>query len=187
MNIQEKIFSYSTILTFARIILAPCVLIAVLFHEPTIALVLFITAAITDFFDGFLARKLQIQSKIGTMLDPLADKLVIGTVLIMLVKFRGVNEIPCLLILAREFIVSGLREFLALLRISLPVSNIAKIKTVLQMLALFLLLLGSKGSTLAFLDVLGEVILWLTALFTLITGYSYLIAAIKYTINDKKK
>jgi CDP-diacylglycerol--glycerol-3-phosphate 3-phosphatidyltransferase len=114
------------------------------------------------------------------MLDPIADKLLIGAVLIMLVKLHKANEIPCILILMREFFIAGLREFLAEIRVSVPVSNLAKVKTFMQMTALFLLLLGSTGSKLFFVDSLGHIALWISALLTLITGYAYFRAALRY-------
>ena len=134
---------------------------------------LFALACATDFLDGYLARKFNLQSDFGTMLDPIADKLLVGSVLIMLVRFGQAQEIPCLLIMAREFLVAGLRDFLAQVKVSVPVSELAKGKTAMQMLALMLLMLGSKGSGIACMDLVGQVFLWIAAILTIVTGYSY--------------
>jgi cardiolipin synthase len=98
----------------------------------------------------------------------------------MLVKFEKVNELPCILILMREFFIAGLREFLAQLRVSVPVSNLSKIKTFMQMAALFILLLGTKGSGLDNFSEFGQVMLWIAAILTMITGWSYFHASMKY-------
>ncbi|MFP3034128.1 MAG: CDP-alcohol phosphatidyltransferase family protein, partial [Candidatus Tisiphia sp.] len=110
----------------------------------------------------------------------IADKLLVGCVIIMLVKKGAAGEIPCLLILAREFLVAGLREFLALIQVSIPVSRLAKIKTFTQMFALSALILGSKGSGIIYMDLIGQIALWIAALLTVVTGYSYLKACSKY-------
>ena len=114
------------------------------------------------------------------MLDPIADKLLVGSVLMMLVKFERAQEIPCLLILIRELIVTGLREFLAQVHVSVPVSELAKVKTAVQMGALTILILGSKGSGIESLDIIGQVSIWIASILTMVTGYSYLKASIKY-------
>ena len=114
------------------------------------------------------------------MLDPVADKLLVGCVIVMLVKKGRAGEIPCLLILAREFLIAGLREFLAIIRVSVPVSRLAKIKTFVQMLAITILILGSKGSGIIYLDLVGQITLWLAALLTIITGFSYFKVCSKY-------
>jgi cardiolipin synthase len=172
------------ILTMLRIIIIPIIIITFYFEDKVfayqLACGLFILAGITDFLDGYLARKYKLQSKFGIMFDPIADKLLVGSVLIMLVKFNRAEEVPCLLIMAREFAVAGLREFLAQVRISVPVSNIAKVKTFMQIIALSILLLGSKGSGIEAMDSFGEIFLWITAALTIFTGYSYLKASRKY-------
>ena len=172
------------ILTMLRILIIPIIVVTFYFDDKVfayqIASGLFILAGVTDFLDGYLARKYKLQSKFGIMLDPIADKLLIGSVLIMLVKFDRAEEIPCLLIMIREFAVAGLREFLAQVRISVPVSNIAKVKTFMQIIALAVLLLGSKGSGIEAMDSFGAMLLWVTALLTIFTGYSYLRASRKY-------
>jgi CDP-diacylglycerol--glycerol-3-phosphate 3-phosphatidyltransferase len=165
------------ILTLIRIIIIPIIILTFYFDDKIyahrLAAGLFLIAGITDFFDGFLARKYDLQTNFGRMLDPIADKLLVGCILIMLVKFRKANEVPCLLILSREFLISGLREFLAEIRVSVPVSRLAKFKTAIQMGALFILLLGSKGSGLHYMNTIGHVALWVAAALTIFTGYSY--------------
>lgn len=171
-------------LTILRIVIIPIIMVTFYFDDKIfayrLACVLFLLAGFTDFLDGYMARKFHLQSKFGIMLDPVADKLLVVTILVMLVKFDRADELPCLLIIAREFIVSGLREFLAELRVSVPVSKIAKIKTTMQIISLSLLLLGSKGSGIDNLSKFGSIFLWLTAILTIITGYSYLKESYKY-------
>ena len=114
------------------------------------------------------------------MLDPIADKVLVGCVLVLLVKAGRADEIPCLLILAREFVVAGLREFLAQVSVSVPVTRLAKIKTAMQMISMTMLIIGSVGSGIKWLDLVGHVFLWISAFLTLVTGYSYLHACSKY-------
>ncbi len=142
--------------------------------------VIFALASITDFLDGYLARKYNLVSSFGQMFDPVADKVLVGCILIMLIKAGRANEIPCLLILTREFVVAGLREFLAQVRVSVPVTRLAKVKTCIQMLAITVLIIGSVGSGIRSLDFIGNILLWIAAILTLITGYSYLHACGKY-------
>jgi CDP-diacylglycerol--glycerol-3-phosphate 3-phosphatidyltransferase len=180
MNIDKNLPNY---LTVARIIVIPIIVMTFYIDHPyayCIGAVLFILASITDFFDGYIARRFGLVSSFGRMFDPIADKLLVGSVIVMLLKKDTVNEVPCLLILSREFLVSGLREFLALVKVSIPVSRVAKVKTFLQMFALALLILGSRGSGITYLDLIGEIILWVAAFLTIITGYSYFKACSKY-------
>lgn len=164
-------------LTVARIIVIPVIIMTFYLENSKFAhrlgAVLFILASLTDFIDGYLARRFNLISNFGKMLDPIADKLLICCVIVMLVKNGIAGEIPCLLILAREFFVAGLREFLALLKVSVPVSRLARVKTFLQMAALSMLILGSNASNITYLDQVGQITLWISALLTVITGYSY--------------
>jgi cardiolipin synthase len=164
-------------LTIARILCIPIIILTFYFEDVIfarrISAFLFLIAAITDFFDGYIARKFNLQSNFGRMLDPIADKLIVSSIMIMLVKYRKINEIPCILIMMREIVVTGMREFLANTNISVPVSNLAKIKTFVQMAAIFLLLIGNKGSMLDFVDISGKILLWIAAILTVFTGYSY--------------
>ncbi|XVN41507.1 MAG: CDP-diacylglycerol--glycerol-3-phosphate 3-phosphatidyltransferase [Rickettsia endosymbiont of Argas persicus] len=180
MKIDKNLPNY---LTIARIATIPIIVLTFYVNSSLarkLGALLFVLASITDFLDGYIARKYNLVTSFGKMFDPIADKLLIGCVIIMLLKKGNIDEIPCLLILAREFLVSGLREFLALVKVSIPVSRLAKTKTFLQMFALSILVLGSKGSNLLYLDSIGEIILWVAASLTIITGYSYFKACKKY-------
>lgn len=172
------------ILTALRILVIPIIILTFYFDDTIIAhqvsAFLFLIACITDFFDGYIARKFNIESNLGKMLDPIADKILVGAILIMLTKFKKVSELPCILILTREFAVAGLREFLAEIHVSVPVSRLAKIKTFMQMAALFILLLGTQGSGIQYFNEFGQIALWLAASITVFTGWSYFRAAIRY-------
>lgn len=181
MQIDKNIPNYLTIL---RIVAIPLIIMTFYFEDSKFAHrfggVLFALASLTDFFDGYLARKYNIVSSFGKMFDPIADKVLVGCVLVMLVKEGIADEIPCLLILAREFTVAGLREFLAQVRVSVPVTRLAKVKTTLQMLSMTMLIVGSVGSGIESLDLVAHVFLWISAILTIVTGYSYLQACSKY-------
>lgn len=174
---KQNIPNYLTVL---RIAVIP-VMLAV-FHLPDglgnwLAAFLFVIASVSDFLDGWLARKWQVQSSLGRFLDPIADKLLIAAILIMLVDARviyGWHIVPAIGILCREILVSGLREFLAELKISVPVTYLAKWKTGVQMGALFFLLLGPVTPEWAGGESIGLLLLWVAALLTLYTGYNYL-------------
>ncbi|MCT4634880.1 MAG: CDP-diacylglycerol--glycerol-3-phosphate 3-phosphatidyltransferase [Rickettsiales bacterium] len=171
------------ILTASRIISIP--LIIIFYHiggiyGEIISSCLFLLACITDFLDGYLARTYSIQSKLGKFLDPIADKLLIGSVMLILVYYKKADLLPAIAIICREILVSGLREFLAEIRVSIPVSNLAKIKTGFQMSAMFMLLVGNEGSNFQYMDILGSIALWIAAGLTLFTGYVYLRASIKH-------
>lgn len=145
---------------------------------------LFVVASVTDYLDGLLARRWAQQSAFGTFLDPIADKLVVAVALFMLAahdQIVGWTLLPALVILCREILVSGLREFLGPLRVRLPVTPLAKWKTTVQMVAIALLLLGDAVPTAEFA---GEVALWAAALLTLITGWSYLRAGFPHMTED---
>ena len=140
------------ILTIGRIIIVPFFVIAFFlpgFYGDIIALILFIVASFTDFLDGMLARMMEQESKLGELLDPIADKIIVAAALILLVMngtIKNYEVIAAIIILTREILVSGLREFLAKGRIKLPVSNLSKLKTVLQMVSIGLLLSGETGN-----------------------------------------
>jgi cardiolipin synthase len=140
---------------------------------------LFILASVTDYLDGYLARAWGQQSRFGQFLDPIADKILVAAALLMLVAHQLVTEwtvLPALVILAREFLVSGLREFLAQVKVGLPVSRLAKWKTAVQMVAIAVMLGGGAGeSLLPWLPLtrIGEAVLWIAAAITLVTGYDY--------------
>ncbi|MGC0372215.1 MAG: hypothetical protein DGJ47_000923 [Rickettsiaceae bacterium] len=174
MIIDKNIPNYLTIL---RMISIPLIIMTFYLDDYIFARRLggsiFIAASLTDFLDGYIARKFNIVSRFGKTFDPIADKVLVACVLLMLVKNGRANEIPCLLILAREFIVSGLRESLIRSKISVPVSNLAKTKTVLQMTAITILIIGTKGSGIPYIDEIGSLMLWVSTILTLISGYSY--------------
>ena len=161
------------LLTGARILAIPAMIGA--FYIPGdfgkwATCAIFTIAAITDYFDGYLARSLSMQSPLGRMLDPIADKLLVGAAILMLVHFDRSPILPALVILCREILVSGLREFLAEVRVGLPVSRLAKWKTGVQMTAIGFLLAGSAAPWWLFADQVGWYGLWLAAGLTLITG-----------------
>ncbi|MBF0333280.1 MAG: CDP-diacylglycerol--glycerol-3-phosphate 3-phosphatidyltransferase [Alphaproteobacteria bacterium] len=178
--------SLPNLLTFSRIAVIPLVAGTFYLEGPWTnwaACGLFVAAAITDFFDGYVARSRNQISTLGRFLDPIADKLLISAVLLMLAAFDRVSDVsvlPALVILLREILVSGLREFLAELRVGMPVSRLAKWKTALQMIALPVLLVGDSGPTFLATRQIGEVCLWAAAALTLITGYDYLRAGLKH-------
>ena len=148
-----------------------------------LACALFAIAAITDFFDGYIARATRQQSVLGRFLDPVADKLLVSAALLMMVGFgqiTGYVILPAVVILCREILVSGLREFLATLRVSVPVSALAKWKTLIQMIAIGFLIVGDAGPAALPVRLIGEIGLWVAAMLTLITGYDYLRVGIKH-------
>ena len=186
------------LLTIGRIIIVPFFVLAFYlpgFYGDLTALILFIIASFTDFLDGMLARILGEESKLGELLDPIADKIIVATALILLVMdgtIKSYEVIAAIIILTREILVSGLREFLAKGQIKMPVSNLAKLKTVLQMVSIGLLLSGDTGNKiLNFQDynaqTIGIVLLWLSAALTLYTGYDYMRKGIDHAISEDNK
>tara|TARA_Y100001970_G_C13779370_1_gene624581 strand:+ start:72 stop:656 length:585 start_codon:yes stop_codon:yes gene_type:complete len=186
------------ILTIGRIIIVPFFVLAYYlpgFYGDLTALILFVIASFTDFLDGMLARILGEESKLGELLDPIADKIIVATALILLVMdgtIRSYEVIAAIIILTREILVSGLREFLAKGQIKMPVSNLAKLKTVLQMVSIGLLLSGETGNKiLNFQDynaqTIGIILLWLSAALTLYTGYDYMRKGIDHAISEDNK
>ena len=177
------------ILTSARITLVP-VLVSTFFISGDIgrwiAVGIFLAASVTDYVDGYLARALQQQSSLGTMLDPIADKLLVAAALLLLAAnetIAGISLFAAVIILSREILVSGLREFLATLQVSVPVTQLAKWKTAIQMTAVTFLLCGPEGRELFwFTSELGIVLLWVAAMLTLYTGYDYFRAGMHHVI-----
>lgn len=163
-------------LTIIRIGLIP-ILIMSFYLEGNIgnwvAASIFTFASITDYFDGFLARTFNAYSDFGRVLDPIADKLLVAATLMMLVHLEKAPIIPAILILCREILVSGLREYLAEFKVSIPVTNLAKFKTVIQFIAIIILILGDKGGGLSYITLIGQIAIWIAAALTLITGYAY--------------
>ena len=186
------------ILTIGRIIIVPFFVLAFYlpgFYGDLTAFTLFVIASFTDFLDGMLARMMGQESKLGELLDPIADKIIVATALILLVMsgtIKNYEVIAAIIILTREILISGLREFLARGQIKLPVSNLAKLKTFLQMVAIALLLAGETGNRiLNFQDYnaqsIGMILLWLSAFLTLYTGYEYLRKGIDHAMSEDNK
>ena len=193
MNI--KIPNY---LTIGRIIIVPFFVIAYYlpgFYGDIIPLALFLIASFTDFLDGLLARMYKEESKLGELLDPIADKIIVAAALILLVMdhtIKNYEVIAAIIILTREILISGLREFLAKGKIKMPVSNLAKLKTFLQMFSISILLTGETGNRIInFQDynaqTIGIILLWFSAFLTLYTGYDYLRKGIDHAISEDEK
>jgi cardiolipin synthase (CMP-forming) len=184
-------FSLPNMLTYGRVAAVPVVVVCMFWPEEFwmrwVALGVFSAAGITDYFDGYLARVWSQQSALGRMLDPIADKLLVAACLLMLVADRTISSWSiwaAIVILSREILVSGLREYLAELRVSVPVSTVAKWKTTLQIVAVGFLIAGPAGETvLPGTVMIGLVLLWIAALLTLYTGWDYFRAGIHHVID----
>ena len=185
-------------LTIGRIIIVPIFVISFYlpgFYGDIIPFVLFISASFTDFLDGLLARMYKEESKLGELLDPIADKILVAAALILLVMngtIKNYEVVAAIIILTREILISGLREFLAIGKIKLPVSNLAKLKTFLQMFSISILLTGETGNKIInFQDynaqTIGIILLWFSAFLTLYTGYDYLRKGIDHAISEDEK
>ncbi|MBN8827145.1 MAG: CDP-diacylglycerol--glycerol-3-phosphate 3-phosphatidyltransferase [Sphingobacteriia bacterium] len=172
--------SLPNILTLSRIVVIPIIVGLFYLDFRTLCAILFLYASVTDFLDGYFARAWSMQTNLGRALDPIADKLLVGAVIIALLDNSQIDVFPSLAIICREILVSGLRELLAELRISVPVSNLAKIKTAVQMSALFLLVLGQEGGGHIIIPILGRIAIWIAAILTLITGYAYVKSGVEH-------
>ena len=193
---QAGPWSIPNLLTYARIAVVPLVVLCFDLEERGKstdvarwwALGLFVFASITDFFDGYLARIWEQSSSLGKMLDPIADKLLVSACLLLLAAdgvIAGWSIWAAVVILSREILVSGLREYLADLKVSVPVTQLAKWKTTLQMFALGFLLAGPAGDKVFPLCTqTGLVLLWISAVVTLITGWDYFRAGLKHVIEE---
>ncbi len=176
----------SNILTLIRIAVIPIIVFCIYLKNPYfgwIAFILFCLASISDYFDGYLARLRNEVTNFGTFLDPIADKLLVAAVILILTSkgiIRDWDTIPALIILLREITVSGLREYLAGVKISIPVTRIAKLKTLLQLSALALLILFENSIDINPIFYLGKIFLWVSGLLTLYTAYDYIKASIKH-------
>jgi len=176
--------SLPNLLTLSRILAIPIV-VATFYvsgdYARWFACALFSAAGVTDWLDGHMARRWAQQSELGRFLDPIADKLLVAATLFMLVAMDRLSPrtfLPALVILCREILVSGLREYLAELRVGLPVSKLAKWKTAIQMVAIGVLIVGDAGPGFLPVAAIGEIMLWVAALLTLVTGYDYLRAGL---------
>jgi cardiolipin synthase (CMP-forming) len=174
------------LLTLSRIALIPIIMAA--FYTDNhlgrwVATLAFISACFTDFLDGYVARLWSQTSRFGQFLDPVADKLLVASTLLMLVGFgriQPVSFLPAIIILCREILVSGLREYLSDLHVKMPVTYLAKWKTAAQMIAISLLLIGDISPFGTLVNMIGELLLWTAAVLTLITGYAYLKANLRH-------
>ena len=179
-------YNLPNIITLFRIAIIPIILIMIITKGTTngwVAFILFCIAGISDFFDGYLARIRKEQTSFGEILDPIADKLLVASVILILTAkgtIEGWTTIPALIILLREIIVSGLREFLAGIKVSIPVSRVAKLKTFLQISALAILILDESGIEVIPFLLFGKFALWLAATLTLYTGYDYFRSGFKH-------
>jgi cardiolipin synthase len=185
------LFNLANILTFSRILVIPGV-VGSFFAQSLIgdwtAASLFIIACITDFLDGYIARRWHQVSPLGQFLDPIADKLLVATMLLMLVGFdriQGADLLPALIILLREILVSGLREFLSELQVKIPVDRLAQWKTAVQMVALSALVIDGPHGSYPILGKVGDWSLWGAASLTVVTGYTYLTAGLRIMIATK--
>ncbi|MEE9139655.1 MAG: CDP-diacylglycerol--glycerol-3-phosphate 3-phosphatidyltransferase [Alphaproteobacteria bacterium] len=181
------------LLTLSRIAAIP-VIVALFYIEGDTArwaaLAVFSAAAVTDYFDGYFARLRREHSMLGRFLDPIADKLLIASVILLLVAFdriTGWTVIPALIILSREIMVSGLREFLAGLNVRVPVSRLAKWKTTIQMFAMGFFIVGDASPDVIPAILIGEIGLWSAALLTLVTGYSYFRSGFAHMIRSGRE
>ena len=179
------------VLTYLRILAVPAVVLCLLLIPGDAgrwwALAVYVVACVTDWLDGFLARVWRLQSLLGRILDPIADKLLVGATLLMLTHDNTIDRMhvaAAVIILCREILVSGLREFLAELNVKVHVTQLAKWKTTMQMVALGVLLAGPAGDRIMpGVTWTGLAMLWMAALLTLWTGYDYLKAAVRTAID----
>lgn len=179
-------YNVPNLLTLSRIVVIPVIFLSVYIKSPAWLLIcgiLFIFASITDYFDGYLARKYKTESKFGMLLDPIADKLLVTAALVLILVNKlvlPISYIPIIVILCREILVSGLREFLSTFQVGMPVTRLAKWKTGFQMTALSMILVGYCFGP------LGEVLLWIAGVLTAITGYQYFQKSIDYIKSEEK-
>lgn len=180
---MQKLPNY---LTFLRILAIPFVVASFSFPGRFWAwfgFTVFVAASVTDFFDGYLARKFKSNSSLGRVLDPIADKLLVSATLLAMAAYDRLGYTglwPAVIILCREILVSGLREFLAEIKVGMPVTRLAKWKTGFQMTAIPMLMVADFSPWFCYFGEIGEVLFWLAATLTVITGYDYLKAGLKH-------
>jgi cardiolipin synthase len=183
------VYNLPNLLTISRIVVIPVIFLSIYIHNvawATFAAILFIIAAITDYFDGYLARSRNETSAFGRLLDPIADKLLVVAALVIVLAngmVHPISYIPVIVILCREVLVSGLREFLAEVKVGMPVTRLAKWKTAFQMTALSCILMGHLN----WARVLGEGLLWVAGVLTFITGYEYFQKSLDYVRSTESK
>ncbi|RIK88731.1 MAG: CDP-diacylglycerol--glycerol-3-phosphate 3-phosphatidyltransferase [Hyphomicrobiales bacterium] len=193
---SKRAFNLPNMLTYARILAVPLIVLCFYLEgriRPTdwwrwAAFSIFIAASITDYLDGYIARIWKQTSNIGKMLDPIADKLLVSAALLLLAYDRTIDKWSlwaAIIILCREILVSGLREYLAALKVSVPVTQLAKWKTTIQLVAIGFLLAGPAGDkVLPYTTEIGLALLWVSAIVTLYTGYDYFRAGLKHIIEE---
>ncbi|MEE6207655.1 MAG: CDP-diacylglycerol--glycerol-3-phosphate 3-phosphatidyltransferase [Alphaproteobacteria bacterium] len=185
-------YNVPNILTISRIALIPFIFLSIFFTSSSyaiLALIMFIVASITDYLDGYLARAWNETSAFGRLLDPIADKLLVATALVVILAKKDFMNcpytvIPVFVILCREILVSGLREFLREVNVGLPVTKLAKWKTAFQMIALGMMLGKDVHQNWSYL---GEFLLWVAAVLTFITGYQYYQKSLDYVRSEEAK
>ena len=191
-------FKIPNILTIGRIIILPIFIFTFFlpgFFGDLIAFFLFVLASFTDYLDGLLARLFKEESKLGELLDPIADKILVSTALLLLIMngtIKNFEVIAAIIIITREIIISGLREFLAKGSISMPVTSLSKLKAFIQMFAIAVLLTGDFGNKIVnFQDynaqTIGIILLLLSASITLYTGYGYIVKGIDHALSEDDK
>ena len=191
-------FKIPNILTIGRIIIVPIFVLTFFlpgFFGDLIPFFLFVLASFTDYLDGLLARIFKEESKLGELLDPIADKILVSTALLLLIMngaIKNFEVIAAIIIITREILISGLREFLAKGSIAMPVTSLSKLKAFIQMFAISVLLTGDFGNKIInFQDynaqTIGIILLWLSAFLTLYTGYDYFVKGIDHAISEDKK
>ena len=191
-------FKIPNILTIGRIIIVPIFVLTFFlpgFFGDLIPFFLFVLASFTDYLDGLIARIFKEESKLGELLDPIADKILVSTALLLLIMngtIKNLEVIAAIIIITREIIISGLREFLAKGSISMPVTSLSKLKAFIQMFAISVLLTGDIGNKIINFQeynaqTIGIVLLWLSAFLTLYTGYDYLRKGIDHAIDQDSK
>src|ERR1700712_3305 len=198
ISMASRAYNIPNLLTYGRILAVPLIVLcffvegklAISDTARWVALWIFVIASITDFLDGYLARIWNQTSNIGRMLDPIADKLLISVSLLLMAAdpektIEGWSLWAAIIILCREILVSGLREYLAALKVSVPVTRIAKWKTTVQMVAIGFLLAGPAGDKLLpYTTQMGIVLLWIAALLTIYSGYDYFRAGLKHIVDE---
>jgi len=179
------------IITISRIVVIPFFVAAFFIADEKLLNItvatLFLIAGFSDYFDGYFARKWNVQSQVGKFLDPIADKLLVLAALIMLIYIGRADVIAALIILIREITVSGLREFLGQNNVTLPVSELAKWKTAIQMLAIMILIIGPEFGSHSNTLLIGNSGLWIAAALTWITGYTYLKSGLNVILKPQEK
>ncbi len=189
---RPNLIGVPNMLTYARIAAVPALVLCMLLLDGDgrhwAACGIFVAACITDWLDGYMARVLAQHSSLGRMLDPIADKLLVGGAIVMLVEdqsIAGISVVAAVVILSREILVSGLREYLAALNVQIHVTWLAKVKTTFQMVAIAMLLAGPAGDRLLpGLSSAGLALIWCAALLTVWTGFDYLRAAVRHAMEN---